>query len=501
MTTKREILLQVRFGHQVAEQELDQLSSYFVETDQWRRVLSGEIDVVYGPKGAGKSAIYGLLLSRRDALFDTQILLAPAENPQGTLAFAGIATDPPTSEAQFRALWKLYLLSLAAMVLDDFDVGGDSAKTLRQVLEDHGLLPRGKGLTGFLSAARYYASNAFPPDSIQGGIETDPTTGLPRGFTGKITFREPAPPAIEQGYWSVDALLSLANLALDQAGYDLWLLLDRLDVAFAEDQALEHNALRALFRVYLDLAGHDHIRLKIFLRTDIWERITSSGFREASHISRNMTISWDNNSLLNLIVRRAIQNESLQAFLQVDPMQVLASAEGQTQFFYRLFPNQVDIGEKKPSTFDWMVSRTRDGLGRTAPRELIHLLNALRDVQIRRLEEGQPEPEGELLFERATFKEALEEVSRARVELTLLAENPSLQASILALKGEKATQYPESLAAIWDVNAAEATKTAEALTHAGFFEIRGTRDQPEYWVPFLFRDALHLVQGSAELEE
>jgi hypothetical protein len=498
MPSKREILLQVRFGHQVAEEELDQLSSYFVETDQWSRVLAGEIDIVYGPKGAGKSAIYGLLLARRDALFDSQILLAPAENPQGALAFAGIATDPPTSEAEFRALWKLYLLSLAAMVLDDFDVGSESAKVLRRVLEDQGLLPRGKGLSGFLSAARHYVSKAIRPESVEGTLEIDPMTGLPKGFSGKIAFREPAPPAIESGYWSVDTLLSHANTALDQAGYDLWLLLDRLDVAFAEDQELEHNALRALFRVYLDLAGHSRIHLKIFLRTDIWERITSAGFREASHITRDMTITWDSSSMLNLIVRRAIQNESIRDHLQVNPEHVLASSEKQSQFFYRIFPDQVDVGEKKPSTLDWMLSRTKDGLGRTAPREIIHLLNAIREVQIRRIEQGHPEPVGDLLFESTAFKEALEQVSRARVEQSLLAENPSLRDPILGLKREKATQYPESLAGIWKLSVEQATKTAEDLAQVGFFEIRGTKEQPEYWVPFLFRDALELVQGAAD---
>ena len=35
----------------------------FVETDQWSRIVKGEIDIVRGDKGAGKSAIYSLLIS------------------------------------------------------------------------------------------------------------------------------------------------------------------------------------------------------------------------------------------------------------------------------------------------------------------------------------------------------------------------------------------------------------------------------------------------------
>src|SRR5690606_29211793 len=98
---------------------------------------------------------------------------------------------------------------------------------------------------------------------------------------------------------------------LRQAGYQAWVLLDRLDVAFAENVELESNALRALFRVYLDLLALSNVKLKIFLRTDIWARITSEGFREASHITRHVTITWNRSSLLNLVVKRAVHNETI----------------------------------------------------------------------------------------------------------------------------------------------------------------------------------------------
>ena len=43
-----------------------------------------------------------------------------------------------------------------------------------------------------------------------------------------------------------------------------------------------------------------------------------------------------------------------------------------------------------------------------------------------------------------------------------------------------------------------ALATANDLADVGFFERRGTRDAPSFWVPFLYRDALNMVQGSAE---
>src|SRR6266545_4069388 len=51
--------------------------------------------------------------------------------------------------------------------------------------------------------------------------------------------------------------------------------------------------------------------VKIFLRTDIWERITEEGLREATHISRDIHIEWNKASLQNLIVRRLLNNPEL----------------------------------------------------------------------------------------------------------------------------------------------------------------------------------------------
>lgn len=51
------LLKSLSFGSQVAEEEIQDLQSYFVETDQWSRIFGGKIDIVRGEKGTGKSAI------------------------------------------------------------------------------------------------------------------------------------------------------------------------------------------------------------------------------------------------------------------------------------------------------------------------------------------------------------------------------------------------------------------------------------------------------------
>src|SRR6478672_11299392 len=128
-------------GSRIAEDERDDLSNYLVETENWRKVYQGEADVIFAPKGGGKSAIYSMLMSRESDFFDRGILLATAENPSGGTAFAEVETAPPTTEAEFVGLWKIYFLTIIAQTLAEYDLKGDAAKCLLAKLADANLLP------------------------------------------------------------------------------------------------------------------------------------------------------------------------------------------------------------------------------------------------------------------------------------------------------------------------------------------------------------------------
>lgn len=500
MHKQYEILSECEFGERVAEDEAHVLSEYFVETENWRNVFSGKVDVVYGPKGAGKSALYSLLVHKTDELFDRGIILVPAENPRGAPAFQNLSVDPPETEEVFVGLWKLYLLTLLNNSFLSLGVNTEGTQKLHKFLEDEGLAEAGKTLSAYVQAALDYVRSFFEREveAVETGFNFDVVTQLPTGVTGKITFREPGKKQRAKGFISVDELFDIANEALNESGFDFWILLDRLDVAFAEHSDLEKNALRALFRVYLDLSAFKNVNLKVFLRTDIWKRIIEEGFREASHITRHVTISWNDTSALNLIVRRVLKNKIIEDEFGIDKKAALIRADSSEKVFYRLCPDQVDVGAKSPSTIKWILSRTSDASGLYSPREIIHFLNSLKSEQLRRYENGLPPPSDERLFERGTFKDALPEVSTVRLEQTLYAEFPDLKVWIEALREEKTDQNVKTLAKIWSVSIEEAEETAEKLVTAGFFEKRKDGEVPRYWVPFLYRDALKLSQGSAD---
>lgn len=498
---KKKVLDRISFGAQVAEEERDQLIRYFVETDQWKKLMQGDIDVVYGPKGSGKSAIYFAILSSGSELLNRRILVEPAESPMSSPAFKDIVEKTPESEHIFRFAWNLYFLSLLGETFRKHGINNKSARKVENYLEDAGLLSRRKNLRNMLRVVVSYFASLLHPKSVEAGIELDSVTGMPKGFSGKITFRDPGAHESGRGYTSVGQLYSAAQNALEASEFTIWLIIDRLDVAFFDQPKVEKQALRSLFLAYKDLSAYRNISLKIFMRNDIWKQITSEGFREASHIVRDTNITWDSSSLLNLVIRRLLENKAVLEYYKVDKDDVLGDASKQESLFYRVFPKQVDSGVNKPDTFRWMLSRTQDGRKQASPRELIHLLIAARTVQIKKLENGEEVPPEETLISRAALKEALPTVSTHRLTRTLYAEYPHLKSYVEKLEGEKTEQTLETLCSIWGLGPEEAGRIAAELVETGFFELRGDKGKQSYWVPFLYRDGLHMVQGKKAEEE
>ena len=162
---KQKILRSMTFGQRVAEDETDELATYFVETDQWERLYRGDIDVVYGAKGSGKSALYSLLNSKSNDLRKRGVLLVTGENPRGTPAFRDLIINPPASEREFVGLWKLYFASLLHSVLVGNGIQTPEVKKLEQALGREKLIKGSRSLGSILGLVVNYARTALRPQS------------------------------------------------------------------------------------------------------------------------------------------------------------------------------------------------------------------------------------------------------------------------------------------------------------------------------------------------
>jgi hypothetical protein len=137
---KIDVLKSINFGGRTAEEEAGNLRRIFVETEQWRGVNQGDIDVVYGPKGSGKSAIYTLLQEQTSVSIKLSRIIVSAENPRGATAFTDLETDPPATEREFIQFWKIYLLSVIADVFPQYSIRNEHSYRVAQSLKDAGYL-------------------------------------------------------------------------------------------------------------------------------------------------------------------------------------------------------------------------------------------------------------------------------------------------------------------------------------------------------------------------
>ncbi len=497
--TKLELLQKVTFGESVAENEAEKLKDYFLETEFWNSIRNGTIDIVYGAKGAGKSAIYTSLTNDIDTLFDEGILVSVAENPTGNTAFGNLKNDPPTTETEFVRLWKLYFLVITAQVFNEYEIKDKYAEEIRAILTDCNLIPAQTKLESFLKVCVDFMRSFKNGKEVSSTAEFDPNTGTYSGQKFSLSFGEPTKSDFEKGLLPIEYAYGLLQKSLLENKINLWIIIDRLDVAFLDSEELETNALRALFKAYLDLSRFNEIKIKVFLRDDIWQRITTKGFREASHITKFQNLQWSKEYLLNLIIRRILDNTELVSIFELNKSEILTDFIKQKELFYRLFPSQIDLGSRKSATLDWIISRTMDGKGANSPRELIQLFTHAKTIESERLKSGINESEGDQLISRQAFKTAVYEVSKQRLELTIYAEFPSLKSYIENLRDDKAEQSVGTLMHRWSLNKKKTMEFAKKLVSIGFFEERGEKSNPKYKIPFMYRPYLNVKLGSATL--
>jgi len=491
----RDVLRLLNLGNSVAEEDKD-LDNYFVETETFRKLISDEGDVIAGDKGTGKTALYRILNRRYSSLPAlNKVEVVTAFNPTGSSIFQRMAMDKVLTEGQYITVWKAYALSLAGnWLLELYDESNytPSMKKLDALLMRVDLrVPDDRPTTIFSKLFNLIRRYTQPQAA---GIEfTFNEAGFPESVMPKVEFSDNPQNSDSDGDKHIirhTESLGLLNSALEEADLTMWLVLDRLDEAFQGYPDTEIPALRGLLRTYLDMKEFERLRLKMFVRNDLFRKITfgTEGFVNLTHI-RRIDVVWDDEDLLNLLVRRIKTNAEFVEILDL---------EGKTakEIFYALFPDQVDAGTGRSKTWNWILARIRDGNNVKPPRNLIDLIKRAQEEQQRREgREGEARDftEESTLITSDAIKNALSRLSSVRVEDTLLAESGIYAQYIERFRDGKAEHDFESIMNVLDLPASETRSVVKVLVDIGFLE----QLKETYKVPMLYRDGLNIKQGRA----
>jgi hypothetical protein len=483
------LLRQLDLGNSVAEFD-EALEHHFVETEAFDALVRDRADLIAGEKGTGKTALYRVFKKRYPSVPELKnVEVVTGFNPAGNPVFQRLGHVEALSEGQYITVWKAYFLSLVGnWLLQLYE--GDLTDTMREL---DALLIRIGARSSDDSAETVFSKlmsvfgRLLRPKSAEVALSLS-ETGIPVA-SPRLEFETTSPAAADSpNLVPHERALALMNRALDEVDLTAWVVLDRLDEAFQGFPAVEVPALRALLRSYLDMLAYPRLRVKLFVRNDLFRKVIQGGFVNLTHVNaRKVEIVWEEEDLLNLFARRVRGS--------VDFFQAVAM-EGRTdkELFDKIFPNQVDQGPRKPTTWSWMMSRIRDGNGIKPPRNLIDLTNKAREAQMRSEDRTPREySAGMPIIESDAIRRAHRSLSEQRVQDTLLAEALELAPTIERFRGGKAEHNVPSLAAVLGVDETNARTTVKPLVEMGFLEEVGE----SFKVPMLYRDGLEITQGKA----
>lgn len=128
----KELLQELKLGASVAEFD-DKLDSYFVDTEAFRGLIFGDVDIIAGDKGTGKTALFRTMVARAPSILAlSQTDIITGFNPVGNPIFSKLTQLPVLTEAEYISLWKNYLFSLIGNRLLSLNEGQFTAN-LKQI--------------------------------------------------------------------------------------------------------------------------------------------------------------------------------------------------------------------------------------------------------------------------------------------------------------------------------------------------------------------------------
>ena len=501
------ILRQLDFGDSIAEHDR-LLEAARVETTVLNEILHDRVDLIPGTKGSGKTALYRIVVEfLSNYLRETnKVVVAHGVRHHGDDVFQ-VFRDRfgKLSEDDFVGFWCIYLVSLANQhfvsdpafkkilrpataevkaFLNACDVARIPTKEIRKPLRE----VLDWALT-VLSTLKPRAK--FKPPGESGEFEV--------GLFGEVP-KENESEAEQKRDSNLPVYVSAIRVHLEsilrKVGLCLWLMIDRLDEIFPRRSLLETRALRALLRT-LRLFDSRHIRVKIFLRDDIFEQVVSSkrGFTALTHITsrKSKTLQWSEDQILTMIVKRLFAHKPLQEYCDINSQRLESSKDYRRAAFYKVFPEAVFKGPGRTTTLRWIYRHAADGRNVVTPRDVIEMLTRAKQFQMEMVH-ADPLGTSDDILSAAAIRHGFKEMSKWKRTTFLQAEFPHLWDHIEKFVGGKTEYEDATIAKLLGRNCKD---VVDDLVAVGILrkERRRSDGGNVYKIPFLYREGLELTQG------
>lgn len=485
---KSDVLRGIHLGNNVAE--LDEgLENYFINTESTNEFLTDRYDIIKGVKGAGKSALLIASSTKQQQFSElSDVILVSATSHHGDPAFKRAFSDVnvPVNEERLKESWLVYLINILWPKLQE--QFPNDCENLEQKLRQNKLVIDSPSLW---RRALFSLKRALRKTELRGEVID------PNGYTyaGQVVLGSDSEIESELQYVDYNSIFEDINLILSKNNMKLWILLDRLDEAF--DKNVESVALRSLLLAFKEVMHYRRVKIKIFIRNDIYDLVTKKDeFNALSHIhaKANRTLKWSDDKLLHLLVERFMTNNIFKDYLISKDILEEDIRRDPQLFLQVVFPPQVNVGQRKPTTFRWIIGRITDGQNNMTPRDLISFIENARSIQIEKWQTKGNEELATYLIGPEALTEAWNIVSDDKIQTQLYAEYKDLRDHLEKFRKSRSEHNADSLGELlgndWKAILAE-------LEFVGFIQKRGNT----WKIPLLYRPGLEIIQGKAFTSE
>lgn len=291
----------LQIGASAAENEHDDLGSYYIQTDEFQRVLDGDVQVVTGRKGSGKTALF--YQARNRIRFDKRNVVLDL-NPEGfqlrkfkTMVLERM--EAGTQEHTLTAFWEYLLyLELCYKLLE---------KDQRVHLHNHILRPKYLALQELYNKDRLVSEGDFAERLLRllEAIE-DKFKVAGVGGANHILTRAQLTEFLYQH--DITRLRTAILDYLTEKGH-VWVLFDNIDKGWSAHGVDESDLvnLRCLIEALRKLGREFQkagivFRSVVFLRNDVYE-ILLRATPDRGKVNR-ATLDWTDRELLREMLRR-----------------------------------------------------------------------------------------------------------------------------------------------------------------------------------------------------
>lgn len=426
------IIESLQFPEVNAADQRQDLSLLFQRTTDFERFLDDTTCLIRGRKGTGKTALYWLFLKHKSVAqklahgrLDNTVFLSAhgrfQESRPSRDEFQIIHQSLQQDGGSWEAFWRAYLLLRCHQEnLFKFPKGkkGEKFSDLKKIINN---LPGKKWQSEF----------------TQGLLELSTNSHL------RLIIKD-----------VIDVLL---NEEAKNCSQKLWFLYDDLDEDFPEAGEIRQQALTGLFQLVqsCDANRLTEIRFKIFLREDIWNRLS---FDNKSHFTgRDIILQWTKIDFLRLALRQAIQSEDFKNLVdRVSPVAVesidQASEDAIDKALEILWGSRRRGGNRAKNGSRWVYERLTDSSGTTFPRSLSILLKGAKEQELTYKGKSSSKLRTDRLLQGNSLEFGLKKASEKRCE-EIKEEYPDLIKFFDSLKNVSAFLSREQLQTIWQDSA------------------------------------------------